>query len=246
MKKNKMKITEHLGDLRKVIIVCITTVFITSAASYYFLGDQLVDFVNQPLEELDVKLVYIGIGEAFITKIKLSVLAGIIIALPVIIYKVWGFIAAGLFTNEKKAVMKLMLPSIILFVLGVSFAYLVVLNYATRFLLMIVAGDLTPMLSVGPYVNFLMAFLIPFGIMFELPLVVYVLARIGIVNYRLLADKRKYAILIVFIVAAVLTPGPDLISQILLALPMVILYEISVLITWLVCPKGLAEEEQSA
>lgn len=237
MGEKKMELTEHLKELRKVIIICIITVLITSSASYYFLGDWLVDFVSHPLEVLNVKLVYIGIGEAFITKVKLAVLAGSIMALPVAIYQVWSFVAAGLFPQERNAVKKFIFPSVILFALGVTFAYFVVLNYATRFLLMVAAGDLTPMLSVGPYVSFLMTFLIPFGIIFELPLAVYFLAGIGIVNHRLLVSKRKYAILLFFVLAAVLTPGPDLVSQIFLALPMVILYEISVLITRLVRPK---------
>jgi sec-independent protein translocase protein TatC len=236
MGEKKMELTEHLNELRKVIVVCIIMVFITSTASYYFLGDWLVNFVSHPLEVLNVKIVYIGIGEAFITKIKLSALSGIIMALPVIIYQVWSFIATGLFPKERNVVLKFMFPSIILFFFGVTFAYFIVFNYATRFLLMVAAGDLTPMLSVGPYVSFLITFLVPFGIMFELPLAVYFLAGIGIVNYRLLVSKRKYAILLFFVLAAVLTPGPDLVSQIFLALPMVILYEISVLITRLVRP----------
>lgn len=244
MDEKKMVLTDHLDELRKVMIVCILAVLITSCLSYYLLADRLVDLVMSPLEALDVKLVYIGIAEAFITKIKLSVLAGIVIAIPVILYQVWNFVAAGLFPKERNFVIKIIIPSITLFIIGVVFAYTVVFNYATRFLLMVVAGDLTPMLSVGPYVSFLISFLIPFGVMFELPLVVYLLARIGIVNYQLLAKNRKYAILAIFVLAAVLTPGPDMVSQVLLALPMVILYEISVLIAWLVRPKVVSTAKQ--
>lgn len=246
MDENKMEFTEHLKELRKVIIVCIITVLLISSFNYYFWGDRLVNFIIQPLKVLDVKLVYIGIAEAFITKIKLSFLAGLIMSMPVIIYQLWDFIATGLFPTEKKYVLKIMIPSIILFSLGIVFAYMVVFNYATRFLIMVVAGDLTPMLSIGPYVSFLICFLIPFGVMFELPLVVYFLARMGIVNYQFLASKRKYAILLIFVLAAVLTPGPDVVSQILLALPIMILYEISVIIARLVRPKAFAVKKQRA
>jgi len=230
MKDNvNLSLSEHLTDLRKVFTISIIAIVLCSAVTYFVFGNQLYNLITDPLKSLDVKLVYIGMAEAFITKIKIAVLAGVIVAMPIIMFQIWRFLAPALFPKERRLVLLVLPLSIILFAMGVSFAYLVVFEFAARFLLVVVSGDLEPMLSVGPYVSFLISFLIPFGIVFELPMVVFFLARFGIVNHRWLSKNRKFAVLIFFVIGAVLTP-PDVVSQVLLAGPMMLLFEISVLI----------------
>ncbi|MBO8167846.1 MAG: twin-arginine translocase subunit TatC [Thermoanaerobacteraceae bacterium] len=241
MEDKNLSLTEHLNDLRKVFTVSLTAILIMSAVSYFAFGEQLLDLISNPLKSLNVKLVYIGMAEAFITKIKIAVLGGVVLAMPVILWQVWQFVGPALFPHERRFVLLVVPLSIILFVMGVVFAYLVVFNFAARFLLVVVSGDLVPMLSVGHYVSFLIAFLIPFGLVFELPMVVYFLTKLGIINHRWMAKNRKFAVLIFFILGAVLTP-PDVISQTLLAGPMLVLYEISVIIARFVKPRQKSEE----
>ena len=241
--ENNMTLTEHLGDLRRVLTVSIIAIFVTSIASYAAFGDQLFGLVTEPLKKFDVELIYIGMAEAFVTKIKVAILAGIILALPVILWQIWSFVAPALLPKERRYFILLIPISALLFAGGALFAYLVVFNFAARFLLVVVSGDLTPMLSVGKYVSFLIAFVLPFGAVFELPLVVYFLTKIGLINHRWLARNRKFALFGFFIIAAVLTP-PDVVSQILLAGPMLVLYEIGVIIARFVKPRETMDETE--
>ncbi len=235
-KDTDLSLVEHLEDLRKVFIVSLIAILVTTVISYFAFGEQLLDLVTGPLEKWDVKLVYIGMAEAFITKIKLAVLTGIIMALPIMSWQVWQFVKPALYPRERRFILTAIPLFAILFASGACFAYFVVFNFAARFLLVVVSDQLVPMLSVGPYVSFLVTFLVPFGLVFELPLVVYLLTRMGFVSYHWLTKNRRFAILICFILGAVLTP-PDIISQVLLAGPMVLLYEISILVARFVKPK---------
>ncbi|MHB1418695.1 MAG: twin-arginine translocase subunit TatC [Bacillota bacterium] len=246
MNERKGTLFEHLDDLRRVLTVSAIVIMVASAVSFFFLGDWLFKFLTDPLQKFDVKLVYIGITEAFFAKIKLSVLAGFIISLPVILWQIWNFVAPALFPKERRYLLLVIPLSLLLFAIGAIFAYLVVFNFAARYLLVVIRGDLQPMLSVGQYISFLIAFLIPFGAVFETPLVMYYLARFGIIKHSMLAKNRKYVILGIFVAAAALTPGPDVISQVLLAVPLVLLFEIGVLVTRFVKPRREAEKESSS
>lgn len=245
MTEKNMTLIEHLEELRRVFIISIVAVLVAAAASYFAFGEQIFELIMRPLKEFGVPLIYIGVTEAFITKIKVSIFAGIILALPIILWQFWSFIVPALHRHEKKYFYLLVPTSLVLFAAGVLFAYTTVLRFAVRFLMVVSGEGLEAMISVGKYVTFLFAFLIPFGFVFQLPLVVFFLTRMGLITPQFLSRNRKYAILVMVVVAAVLTP-PDVISQMLLGGPMILLYEISILISRLVKArkKEILEEEE--
>ncbi len=238
MEERKLPIGEHLEELRQVLTVSVVAVILATATSYFAWGEELYELVVSPLHTYDVDLVYIGMAEALLARVKLAVLSGLVLALPVILWKVWGFIAPALFPHERRFLLTLIPLALLLFGLGTVFAYLLVFKFVARFLLVMVRAEgLVPMLSIGQYISFLVSFLIPFGLVFELPLVVYFLARIGLLDHRWLSRNRKFALLVFLSVSAVLTP-PDVISQILLTGPMALLYEVGVVVAWLVRGRG--------
>jgi len=165
-----------------------------------------------------------------------------VLAFPVIAWQMYRFMAPALYPHERKYVLIMFPLMIILFAAGVLFAYFVVLKLVISFLIMI-AGDLEPMLTVDKYVSFVIAFTLPFGLIFELPVVVYFLTRLGIITPEWLSEKRKYALLGIFVVAAVVTPGGDPISQCLMGIPVYLLYEISILVSRIFRPKQKDDPE---
>ena len=219
----------HLEDLRRVIVVSTIALIVATFASYFY-SDQLLALLQKPISDMDIKLVFIGVGEGFFAKIKVSLYAGFVFSFPIIVWQIWRFVVPALYPQERRYAMILVPVTVLLFICGVVFAYFTVFPIAIKFLLT-VAGELEPMISIGYYLSFCMSFLLPFGIVFEMPVVAMFLTRIGLITPQLMASKRKYALLIIFIVGAVLTPGPDPVSQLLMATPMYLLYEISIIIS---------------
>lgn len=242
-----MPLTQHLSDLRSVLIVSLGAFLVCSIAAFTVFGGRLVELVVAPLKALDVPLVYIGVAEGLVTKFKISMLAGFVASLPIILWKVWWFVAPALTPGERRLVLAVIPVSLMAFALGFMFAYYVVFKYAIYFLVKTAVGDtcFQPMLSVGQYVSFLVSFTVPFGLVFQLPLVAFFLSRSGIISYSLLVRIRKYAVLVIFIVAAVLTP-PDVVSQVMMAGPLLVLYEISILVARLARPRRLAKPAPEA
>jgi len=240
MEEKTMTIVEHLEELRKVVVVSIVAVIVSSMVIFIFFRDVLFMIAIRPLADYGIPVIFIGPTEALFSKLKISILTGLFVSLPIILWKIWGFVLPALHSNERRYVYLLMPASLLLFLLGVSFAYFTVLQVATRLLLVTAAEGLEPMITVSKYISFLISFLLPFGLVFELPLIVFFLTRIGLINHSFLAKNRRYAILIIFIISALFTP-PDVVSQILLAGPMVILYEISILISRLAKPREKPE-----
>ncbi len=230
-KLGQMSIMGHLGGLRRTILVSVIAILGSTGLIVGVWQDKVWQFVVNPLKEYNVSLVYIGLPEAFFTKFKVCLVAGILLSLPVICWQVWSFLAPALSKNERKAVMVLGPLSVLLFLMGVAFAYWGVFRYAAQFLLQIVGDDVKPMLSVGQYVSFLISFVIPFGIIFELPLVSYFLSRLEILTPGWLKRNRKYAIVGIFVLAAVITPTTDAVSQFMMAGPMMVLYEVSIIVS---------------
>ena len=229
-----MTIGEHLLDLRRVFIISTMAIVASTCLVYGLFRQDLYNIVISPLKQYDISLVYIGLTEALFTQIKLCLLAGFIISLPITLWQVWSFVTNGLKPEEKKMIIIVMPLFMLLFLTGSLFAYLVVFKMAVNFLLVTASSDLIPMLSISNYVSFLISFLIPFGLTFELPLVTFFLARWEIISKKWLTSNRKYAIFIFFVVAAALTPGPDAISQFLMVAPMLFLYEVSILLARIV------------
>ncbi len=240
--EEKQTILEHLEDLRKSLLISVVAIVIAAIAAFYY-SDQILAIIQQPLKALDLDLIFIGVTEGFYIKLKLAFYGGLVLAFPVVVWQIYRFIAPALFPQERKYFLILFPVMILLFAGGALFAYFVILKLVIGFLIMI-AGDLEPMLTVDKYVSFVLAFTIPFGLVFELPVIVYFLTRLGIVSPEWLAAKRKYALLAIFVMAAVLTPGPDPISQCLMGIPVYLLYETSIWVSKLSRPRKPDDEAE--
>lgn len=228
----KMSLTEHLIALRKSLSHSLIALGIGFAVCYWF-KDFIFSIVTRPLTQALPKnsyLIYTGLTEAFFTYMKVAFFASLIITSPYIIYQIWKFIAPGLLPKEKKYVVPFVLSSSFLFVSGVLFGYFVALPPAFEFFVSFNNQYLQAMLSFKDYLSLFVTFL-GFGISFELPVFIFFLTKLGIVNAAMLSKQRKYAILIIFIVAALLTPSPDALSQVLMAIPLMFLYEVSIFVS---------------
>lgn len=225
--EQKKTIIEHLEDLRKSIIIILIAIVVAAVLSFSY-SEQILKIIMTPLSSYHQKLIVTGVTEAFMVKLQLSFLAGFILAFPVVVWALWRFVKPALYPQERKYVYILLPVMIILFAGGVLFAYFGVLRLILGFLIYIAGTNLETMFKVDQYVSFVLAFTIPFGLVFELPVVVFFLSKLGIVTYEKMARNRKYALLVIVILAAALTPGPDPFSQMLMAGPVYILYEISV------------------
>ena len=229
MADDKIPFTSHLEELRKRLIICVTSVVIGFVISYFF-SEQLFNILVKPLQkELppDSLLIFTGLPEAFFVYLKISLFAGIFLSCPVILWEIWGFVAPGLYDHEKKYIFPFVIFSSILFVIGLLFCYFIVFPFAFKFFMGYSSDIIRALPSIKEYLSFTLKLLLAFGIIFELPVFVLFLAKMGIVNEKMLRNQRKFAILGIFVVAAILTP-PDVVSQILMAIPLILLYEVSV------------------
>ena len=227
---DKQPFTAHLEELRNRLISCFAAVGIGFAVSYAFkqrLFNILVAPLQQALQSGDT-LIYTHLPEAFFTFLKTALIAGIMLASPVILYQFWMFMAPGLYDREKKLLVPILFLSTLFFVGGTLFGYFIVFPWGFKFFLSFASDTIRPMPSMREYLSFASKLLLAFGLVFELPLVITFLARLGVVSVDFLKKYRKYAILLFFVGAALLTP-PDVITQIMMALPLMVLYEISII-----------------
>jgi len=239
-----MTILSHLEELRKVIIISLIAIVVASIVSFAFI-EQIMAVLTKPLAEQGINLVVTALTEGIFTKFKIALIAGTILASPVILWQIWQFIVPALYPHEKKYLSRLIPISIILFVAGVVFAYTTVFPVAV-YILVQLGSEFEPMFTIGKYLSFTLTFLIPFGLIFEFPLVIYFLTSIGVVTPEWLIRNRRYAIVITVILAAVLTPGPDPLSQMIMALPMAVLYEVGILVSKVVAKKKRKREEMAS
>lgn len=224
----KMSFFDHLSELRARIIWSLIPAFIGVIVSFAF-SDHILHFLERPLARLDLKLVQLTPTEAFWTSMKISMVCGIFLAMPVILWQVWAFVAPGLHKHERRFAKPFVLVGSLLFLAGGAFALLVVVPFAINFLLTFgTRQGLQPMISVSSHVDFVIKFTLAFGIVFELPLALTMLSMMGMVTPEFLSKNRKYAILINFVLAAILTPTPDVLNQTLMAGPLCILYEVGI------------------
>lgn len=223
-----MPLLEHLQALRKVLLVSMAAIIIGFLVVFFLWSSRLVQWVTEPLAEEGIQLIYTEVAEAFSAQTKMSLIAGAVLGSPVVFGSIWWFVRPALHKRERKAALVYLTAALVLFVLGVLFAYRFVFFLAVNFFVTMGDNMATPMFSLGKYVSFLFAFLVPFGIMFELPVLVVWLSRLGLVTAQQLVRARKYIILAVFTAAAILTP-PDVVSQCMLAFPLLVLFEVSVL-----------------
>ncbi len=231
MEDTKLPLTQHLEELRKRILICLAAVAVCFGLSYGF-SDRLYRILARPVLSVmpdTGTFIFTGLTEAFFTYLKVSIFAGILLASPVILYQIWRFVAPGLYSNEKKYVFPFVLLSTVFFVGGVLFCFFVVFPIACKFFATYADESILMHLKISEYLSFTCRILLAFGVVFELPIFILFLSKIGLVNHRQLAKNRKLVVIAVFIVAAILTP-PDIISQTLMALPLLLLYETSIII----------------
>ena len=223
---------EHLEELRHRIIVSLVAIGIGTAISYAFVS-KLIAILMWPLEGLVKELVFLNPVEAFMAQLKVSIASGAILSFPVWGYEFWAFVAPGLKKEERKYISRFFWASVFLFLMGTIFWYLLVSHLALRVLLLIGGTSLRPMLRVGDYLSFMSWMTLAFGIVFELPLILIFLTKAGITSVKGLRKKRKYAILGIFLAAAVITPTQDAVTMSLMAIPLILLYEASIWLSWL-------------
>ena len=230
LEDEKAPFTEHLEELRKRLVYSFIAVAVGFALTYAF-KELLFEILIHPLVTVMAPgdhLVFTGIAEAFFTYLKVAFLAGLMLAAPVIFYQFWMFVAPGLYQHERRLLLPVVIISSFFFIGGALFGYFVVFPIGFKFFLGYSTETIKPMLSMKEYLRFSSLFLLAFGVVFEPPILLTFLARLGIVSVDFLKKNRKYAILLIFIVAAVLTPTPDVVSQGLMAIPLMILYEVGI------------------
>ena len=228
--QEKIPFTAHLEELRKRLIVCFVAVGIGFVLSYGF-KEKLFKILIRPLISVmqpGDELIFTGLPEAFFTYLKVAFLSGIILSAPVIFYQFWMFVAPGLYNKEKRLLVPIVFLSSFFFIGGALFGYFIVFPFGFKFFLGFATEYIRPLPSMREYLSFSSKLLLAFGLVFELPLIVTFLAKLGLVSVEFLKKNRKYALLLFFVGAAIITP-PDVVTQIMMALPLMVLYEISII-----------------
>lgn len=244
VKGDTQPLISHLMAFRKLVISVLVSVLVGFVISFYLLCSPLMKFITSPIEARGVQIIYTAVSEAFTTQLKISLVAGVVLASPFIFYQLWAFIKPALYDNEIRMFRLLFFVALVLFLAGIAFCYGYVYELALN--LFLVAGEdlATPMLSIDKYVSFLFSFLLPFGVVFELPVAIFIAVRVGLVTVSQLTSSRKFVFFGIFVLSAILTP-PDVISQLMLGLPMYLLYEVSVLVARFTKPRdALAAPEK--
>ncbi len=234
----------HIADLRKRLAISAGTIIVFFFVMFYF-WEPLLAWMIAPLEEVlpkDSSVIFTKVQEPFFTALKVSFFASFIVSLPVIFWQFWLFIAPGLYEDEKKMVLPFVFFATVMFLMGSSFCYYVVIPFGYDFLINFGAQLFTALPSIGEYVGFFTKLLFGFGLAFELPVITFFLASIGLVTDRTLIDFFRYALILIFLLSALLTP-PDLLTQFLMAGPLILLYGASILIARAVNPDKPNEKE---
>ncbi len=233
----RMPLTAHLDELRTRLIRALIAVGIGFALSYGF-SERLVAWLLEPLTALrpeEALVIGTGVTDAFFTKLKVSFIAGIFLASPAVFYQVWQFVAPGLYEREKRVALPFSFAASFFFVAGAAFCYYLVFPVAFRFFLdEFISVGIAAQIRVSEYLSFASRMLLAFGITFELPVATFFLARVGLVTHRTMIGWTRYAVVVIFVMAAILTPGPDIASQMLMATPLLVLYALSIGIAYLV------------
>lgn len=235
MNKNNSSLSffDHLDELRGRLTKCIISIVVMACIFYAFI-DKIFAWIIKPVG----KVFFTAPGDAFGAQITLTVLGGVLLSFPFILYQIWAFVAQGLKPQEKKYVFFFAPFSLGLFILGALFGYFVMVPISIKFLLSFSSDFIQPMITVKNYISFVGTWILACGITFELPLVLMFLTKIGIATPAFLIDKRRHAIVIILIVSAVITPSTDCISQLIMAVPLIILYEIGIFVSQLTYKKS--------
>ncbi len=246
-KMQGMSFLAHLEELRMRIIKALMAVAVGFLACWYY-ADRIYAWVQRPIVEalrhngLEQKLVYLNPTEPFNMYLKVGFIAGLFVASPFILYQVWAFIAPGLYRHEKRYVMPFMVSTVFLFLAGGYFGYRVVYPAALDFLVGY-GRQFQPMITIGEYTDLFLTIIIGLGVIFEMPILVFFLSLMGVISAGFMWKNLRYSILVIFIIAAIVTPTTDIMNMCLFAAPMVLLYVISIFVAWLVHPKRRKAKE---
>lgn len=229
--KRKSPFTEHLGELRDRLVRSFMAVGIGFVGAYFF-KEKLFQILTAPLvtamgNNENTRMIFTGLPEAFFTYLKVSLLTGILLAVPYLFYQFWMFVSPGLYRNEKKYLVPIVVLSVFFFIIGTCFGYFIVFPYGFKFFLGFATETIHALPSMKEYLSFASKMLLAFGLVFELPLVLTFMARMGLVTVPFLKKNRKYALLLFFVCSALITP-PDVVTQVMMAFPLMLLYEISI------------------
>jgi len=227
LEKAAMPFLEHLEELRKRLLRSALAIVICAILAFYF-SDEIMWFIIQPLN--GVPLNNMQVAGSFYAYMKVSLIAGLVASLPIVFYQMWSFIAPGLYRREKVTILPLVIISTALFLVGAAFCYYLALPMALQFLLGFADELIKNYITVDSYISFIGFLMLAFGLSFQLPILAYFLGRFGLITSGFLAKGRRYAIVIILAVAAVITPTPDIFTQLILAVPMYVLYEVSILV----------------
>lgn len=243
-----MPLTGHLGELRSCLVKSLLAVTAAFALSFAYV-EAIFSFLADPLLRLrspGLTLIGTGVPEAFFTKLKVAFIAALFLAYPVILWQSWKFVAPGLYEDERRHARRFVLFGTLFFLLGAWFCYEVVFSAGFGFFLgRYQAIQIRPAIRIGEYLSFSANLLLAFGIIFELPVLSYFLTRVGLIHHRLLIGQFRYALILIFLLAAILTP-PDIVAQILLALPLLLLYGVSIAVSYLARDKQATGNGQQA
>jgi sec-independent protein translocase protein TatC len=245
MADKKLPLSAHLEELRKRLIYAFISIGVAFALSYAFIKP-IIGFLMRPLVKVlpqGSSLIFTAVPEAFFTYLKAALLAGVFFSAPFILYQLWAFVSPGLYEREKKYALPYLFVSSVFFLLGAAFCYWIIFPAIFRFFLSFATDAIRPLPAIKEYLTFTIKLLLAFGLLFQWPPLILFLARMGVVSPQTLAKNRKYAILVIFVIAAVLTP-PDLVSQILLAGPLMAMYEGSIWIAKIFKKKEKKEGEE--
>jgi sec-independent protein translocase protein TatC len=263
MSDEKMSFVSHLEELRRRIIVSLVAIGIGFVLTFSY-SEAILRLLKRPLTSdlvfsriypflhtvprpgPPVDLIFLAPAEAFWMHMKIALLTGLLLVLPIVLHQTWKFISPGLLAHERRYALPFVILGTTFFIIGLLFCFYIVLPFALKFLLTYKTENLRPMLSIGNYVDFTAKFLLAFGLIFELPLGIGVAAKVGLVTPQSLSRNRKYAILINFVIAAILTPTPDVFNQVLMALPMCLLYEVGIVAARLLVKTPAAAPQQTA
>ncbi len=242
----KLPLTAHLEELRSRLIRALVATGVAFVVCYQFV-EILMDWLITPVRQLDpskVQVIGTGLAEAFFTKLKVSAIAALFVASPVIFYQTWKFIAPGLYEEEKKYARPFVFFATLFFVSGAYFCYRLVFPTAFGFFLSEYESvGIAPFLKISEYLSFASRMLLAFGVVFELPVFTFFLARVGMVTHKTMIGAWRYSVIGIFVVAGILTPGPDMASQFLMAAPLFTLYLVSIVVAWVFGKKPAAKEQ---
>lgn len=244
MDPKELPIIEHIEELRKRLIIC-AVFFVIALIAGFYVAEPIIKFIQHDNEELEaLTLNAFKVSDPLTVYLEVSFFVALILTSPVILYQLWAFIAPGLYESERKATLKYIPYSFVLFLVGLLFSYFILFPNVMNFMMNLSERlDIQQTIGINEYFSFLFKLVIPFGFLFQLPVITLFLSRLGVLNPNLMSKFRKYSYFVLFVIAVLISP-PDLISYILMSIPLFVLYEISIAIAKIGYKKYLKAEEQ--